>query len=134
MQITKLVPKSKKVYKNNTYSDIVGVRLYRVNVVGTIVLLNDVLYSLQVRRNLLFVYVLTRKWFGVHFILGKLTIGKHGLVMFEGKYVKEHRIFNCNEINKTYHYVYINYVKCDFEYVTSALRPYKLKKIKHLIQ
>lgn len=67
---TKLVRGSQKVHmRNNTYSHIVGVRYYHLNVRGTTILLIDILYIPQIRRNLLFVTILIEKGFEVCIVL-----------------------------------------------------------------
>lgn len=67
---------------NNTYSNIAGTETYQLNVGGIIILLNDVLYILLMRRNLSSIPALVGKGFEVYLVLRKLIIEKHGHVIF----------------------------------------------------
>lgn len=91
-----MAPKSQKIYmKNNIYSDIKCVGLYHLNVGDTIVVLIDVLYIIQMMRNLIFILTLIGKGFEVCLIPGKIIIGKH-------------KIFKLNEMNNVSSFTYIN--------------------------
>lgn len=72
------------------YSDVMRIGFYHLNVGGNNVLLINVLFEPSTRRNLVSVSALIGKMFEVHFVPRKVTIGKHGMVIFEGKFVNEH--------------------------------------------
>lgn len=93
---------------NNTYYVIIDIESCYLNVGGANVLLNDILYILQTRKNLLYVLALIEKGFEVPFVLGKMTIRKYDYVVFDGKYIKEYNIFKLKEINKTFDSTYID--------------------------
>lgn len=108
--MTELAPESQKAYiRNNMYIDVICIGFYHLNIGRTIILLNDVLYIPKIRRNILSIPTLTRKELKLQFVLGKVTIGKYGRVIFEGNFIKEYGMFKFNEINKPFGSAYIDY-------------------------
>ena len=75
-----------KLYmRNNTYCDVLGIGTVRISLPGqNNLLLTDVLYAPNMRRNLLSVPRLDDKGFEVRFRSSKVSIGKHGRILAWG--------------------------------------------------
>ncbi|GMP88605.1 hypothetical protein CsSME_00040528 [Camellia sinensis var. sinensis] len=73
---------------NNSYSDVLGIGNCQFSIKGTSIVLHDVLYVPNIRRNLISVPVLTQKGFEVNFRFNTVLI-KKGSVLVKGVRVND---------------------------------------------
>lgn len=88
---------------NNTYSDVINIGFYRINMRGNNILLKDVLFVYSIRINLVSVTAVIAKGFP-----DKITAEKYEMNMFEGQYVKKHKMFKINKSIKASSSIYID--------------------------
>ena len=83
---------------NNTYSDVFGEGNCRLSINGIVVILSNVLYIPNVRRNLISVFVLDKKGYEIRLKFGRVTICKGNVklkgVRIDDMYALDNNIFN----------------------------------------
>ncbi|KAL4187362.1 hypothetical protein AMTRI_Chr09g38660 [Amborella trichopoda] len=83
---------------NDTYCDVLGVGTFKLCLPGgTNLLLTDILYAPNIRRNLISVPRLDDKGYKIRFKSGRVTIGKHSIVLMYGTKVDNLYRLNINE-------------------------------------